>query len=648
MTRRHGRSLRPGHVAALAVLAALGVTHLRSRGRRPGHRERIDRLEVADDHERIARISAQLEFPWETETALSLALFRTFAIPSISRVLASSRAFLDEPRRRYDDTELLLAEIQQHGVGSDRARQALRRINRMHAAFDLDPDDMRYVLSTFVIQPDEFITRFGWRPPTPVEREAAWRFWREVGHRMGVRGLPDDRETFVAFGREFEARRFAYDPDNHAVAEATMSMYLAEVLRVPVVLHRLARPVLLALLEPHLVEALGYAQPQPWLRRLVAALLVARARLSAWFVPPRRRPVVLAERPRASYPHGYRIAELGTFPHGDRPGARPPTPGDHELRRTRHHRVDTGEVVIDVEVLPPHRASVRAPVVLVAGLGAQRIDWPPGLLTALREAGHEVVTFDNRDAGASSGCDDRAGDAGDLERWRAGEPFRVPYRLRDLAEDTVAVLDHLGIDAAHVVGRSMGGMIAQRVAMHAPERVVSLTSMQSTTGAADVGQPTEDAMEALAVQTPPEREAVIAAGLARTHVTGSPGLIDEAAVRARIGAAFDRAHRPAGTTRQLLAILAEEDRTEALTALDVPTLVVHGDADTLVPISGGRATAAAIPGARLLEVPGLGHDLPDALLGGVADAVVGHLAAAERSSRRTEPRVEWSSSTGLP
>ena len=303
---------------------------------------------------------------------------------------------------------------------------------------------------------------------------------------------------------------------------------------------------------------------------------------------------------------------------------------DHErTARRRHHRVDTGEVLLDVEVLGPTGPASGAPVLLVSGLGAQRIDWPPGLVAALRAAGHEVVAFDHRDAGASSGCHERPGDAADLDRWRDGRPFRVPYRLQDLADDAIAILDHLGIEVAHVIGRSMGGMVAQRLAIHAPERVRSLTSMQSTTGAPDVGQPTPAAMEALAVATPPEREAVVAAGLARSRITGSPGLIDDDAVRRRIGAAFDRAHRPEGTTRQLLAILAEEDRTALLRGVATPTLVVHGDADTLVPVSGGRATAAAIPGAQLVEVAGLGHDLPDRLLPRVAEAIVDHLADAE-------------------
>ncbi|MCC5947965.1 MAG: alpha/beta fold hydrolase [Nitriliruptoraceae bacterium] len=620
--------------ATAGVLAGL---HARSRQRRPGHLAELAGSDPVQDHERIARVTAQWEFPWDTETALSLALFRTFAVPSISTVLASSRAFRDEPRRRYDDTELLLAEVQEHGVATERGRAALRRVNRMHAAYDLDPDDMRYVLSTFVVQPDDWIARFGWRPLTDAEREAAWRFWRAVGQRMGVTDLPEDRRTLVAFSRDFEARSFVFHPDNHRVADATMRMYLAEVLRIPAPLRPLAQRAVLALLEPPLVAALGYPAPPRWLRVVVPAALRLRARVLAWFVPPRRRPVRLTERPRPSYPGGYDIAQLGTFPHrrpvtdpvaGDR-GAptRREVPGP---TRRGHHRVDTGEVTLDVEVRRPPRPVVGTPVLLVSGLGAQRTDWPPGLVDALLASGREVITFDNRDAGLSEGCDERPGDERDLERWRDGEPFEVAYTLSDLRDDALAVLDHLGLDAAHVLGRSMGGMIAQRLAAEAPERVVSLTSMQSTTGAADVGQPSEAAMEAIARPTPPTREAVIAASLERNRITGSPGLIDEDAVRARLEAAYDRAYRPAGTTRQLLAILAEPDRTPLLGTITAPTLVVHGDRDTLVAVSGGRATAAAIPGARLEVVEGMGHDLPAPLIAPVARVITDHLDAAER------------------
>lgn len=308
-----------------------------------------------------------------------------------------------------------------------------------------------------------------------------------------------------------------------------------------------------------------------------------------------------------------------------------PEPRLHHLDPpgTRLHLVDREAHVLEVAVHPPSGPVTRPPVLLHCGLGAQRIDWLPAFVGALTVRGHEVVAFDPRDVGGSSGFDHLPGDTSDLERWRDGEPFRVPYRLTDLRDDALAVLDHLDIDAAHVIGRSMGGMVAQHLAIHAPARVRSLVSFQSTTGAEDAGQPSEAAMEALAAPTPSTRQGVIEAGVERSRITGSPGRVDEAAVRARLAEAYDRAHRPAGKTRQLLAILAEEDRTPALAAVRVPTLILHGDADTLVDVTGGMATAAAIPGARLEIVAGLGHDLPDTLIDPVMRAITGHLDAVD-------------------
>jgi pimeloyl-ACP methyl ester carboxylesterase len=181
-----------------------------------------------------------------------------------------------------------------------------------------------------------------------------------------------------------------------------------------------------------------------------------------------------------------------------------------------------------------------------------------------------------------------------------------------MAADGIALLDHLGIDAAHVVGASMGGMIAQTMAIEHADRVLSLTSIMSTTGDPSVGAPTGEALGALVTPRPQDREAAITQGVAATKVIGSPEHFDEERTRARAAAAYDRCFNPAGFGRQLLAILASGDRTERLRTLDVPTLVIHGDKDPLVTPTGGEATAAAIPGAELLVLEGMGHDLPPA------------------------------------
>lgn len=310
-----GRRRRLTLAASLAV--GLGALHARSRGRRPGHLDRVRDLDPEKSFAEITRVDSAFEFPWDTETALSLALFRTFAVPTISRILLDSGAFTEDTRRRYDDTELLLAEVEEHGLDSDRGRQAIRRVNRMHAAYPIRPIDLTYVLSTFVVEPRRWIDRYGWRPLHDHEVEAGWRYWRELGARMGVTDLPDTVEAFTAWNRAFEAAEFRYDPANHAVADATMTMYLTEVYGVPAALLPAARQATLAVLEPDLVAALGYDPPPAWLRRSAHAVLRVRAQVLRHLVPPRRTPYRITEVPRPTYPLGYRIADLGTFPDGE-------------------------------------------------------------------------------------------------------------------------------------------------------------------------------------------------------------------------------------------------------------------------------------------------------------------------------------------
>ncbi|PZG03028.1 alpha/beta hydrolase [Nonomuraea aridisoli] len=238
------------------------------------------------------------------------------------------------------------------------------------------------------------------------------------------------------------------------------------------------------------------------------------------------------------------------------------------------------------------------------GLGAQLIQWDEELCRLLVEQGHHVVRFDNRDAGLST----HLHDAGVPAR---GEP--APYLLDDMADDAAGLMDALGWSAAHVVGASMGGMIAQTLAIRHPERVLSLTSIMSTPGPG-VAPPTEAAMGALLSRPPSDRDGVMDQAVVTWSVIGSPGYeLDRELIRARAGLAYDRCFDPAGTARQLAAINASGDRTEALAAVRVPALVLHGEEDPLIPVAGGRATAAAVPGSRLVTYPGMGHDLPRAL-----------------------------------
>lgn len=249
-------------------------------------------------------------------------------------------------------------------------------------------------------------------------------------------------------------------------------------------------------------------------------------------------------------------------------------------------------------------------LLLIMGLGAQMIGWPEGFCTLLADQGLHVIRFDNRDAGLSTHLHEAGRPDLRAVARREQEP---PYVLADMAADAVAVLDALGIERAHVVGGSMGGMIAQEVAICFPERVLSLTSIFSTP-AANVGKPTPEASAALNAPAPTTAEEAGLRALANAAVYGSPGYpLDEERIVWRAQEQFRRANDPAGFARQLAAIYGSRDRRPLLAELTVPTLVLHGEADTLVQPDGGVATAAAVQGARLVTYPGMGHDLPEQL-----------------------------------
>ncbi|MEU8279884.1 alpha/beta fold hydrolase [Microbispora bryophytorum] len=250
------------------------------------------------------------------------------------------------------------------------------------------------------------------------------------------------------------------------------------------------------------------------------------------------------------------------------------------------------------------------PVLLIMGLGAQMIGWPEGLIELLVESGHQVVRFDNRDVGLSTHFTPADG--------LAPAPA---YRLDDMADDTAGLMDVLGWESAHVVGASMGGMIAQALAIRHPVRVRTLTSIMSTPGPR-VGRATEEAATVLMAPPAQGRDEVIARAVATARVIGSPGYeMDVERVTRMAAEAYDRAFDPAGTARQFTAIRISGDRTEGLRELSVPALVIHGEDDPLVTLEGGTATADAIPGAKLLTFPGMGHDLPRPLWPVIAEAI---------------------------
>jgi pimeloyl-ACP methyl ester carboxylesterase len=248
------------------------------------------------------------------------------------------------------------------------------------------------------------------------------------------------------------------------------------------------------------------------------------------------------------------------------------------------------------------------PVLLVMGGGAQMINWPEGFCAELVNRDLHVIRFDNRDAGRSSHFSD--GPVPDLQAAVAGDFSSVSYTLSDMAADTVGLLEALGFDSAHLVGASLGGMIVQAIAIEYPGRVRSLTSMMSTTGDRTVGQPDFNAIGSLGAP-PEDRQGYIDWWVRSFRVIGSPGFeFDEAAIAERAGRAYDRGHDRLGMMRQSVAVLASGDRTAQLRSLRVLTLVLHGAADILCDVSGGRATAAAIPDAKLVIIDGMGHNMP--------------------------------------
>jgi pimeloyl-ACP methyl ester carboxylesterase len=273
-------------------------------------------------------------------------------------------------------------------------------------------------------------------------------------------------------------------------------------------------------------------------------------------------------------------------------------------------------------------------LVLIMGLGAQMILWEEEFCEALAARGFFVVRFDNRDIGRSTQLDalGMPNVMAAMQAAMTGKPVEAPYTLAEMADDTVGLMTALGIDRAHIVGASMGGMIAQTVAIRHPERCLSMTSIMSTTGDPTLPQATAEAMTMLLTPPPGDREGNVARAIAAWKVIGSPGYpFDEPRMRALFGRAFDRGYNPAGVARQLTAIVASGDRTAALRSVTVPTLVIHGADDPLVRVEAGRATAAAIPGATLLEIPGMGHDLPVGTWRPIIDAIA---ALAARASAR--------------
>ncbi len=277
--------------------------------------ERIERLDPERDALEVHQLVCAHEFPWDTLQALSFALFRTYAVPSIGSLLDRTGELTGRSRKRYEDTGLLLDAVLEHGADSGPGRQALRRVNAMHAAYDISNDDMRYVLSTFVVMPIRWNAAYGWRPFTELEKRASVAYHRELGRRMGIRDLPATWQEWERLLDEYETEHFAPDPGGRRVADATLELFTT----FPLNRHlprSLVRSATLAVMDDRLLAALGYARPPALLRTAVRSGLRARARVVRW-LPRRREPLFFRAQPVVQlHAGGYDVSRLGTFPRG--------------------------------------------------------------------------------------------------------------------------------------------------------------------------------------------------------------------------------------------------------------------------------------------------------------------------------------------
>jgi len=308
--------------------------------RRFAVRDHIATLDVERDCEQIARLLGTVEFPWDIIRALELALYRSYCVPTIGGLLDSTQEFARRTQKRYDDTSLLLAEVIENGLESDRGREAIRRINRIHGRFAISNDDMRYVLSTFVAVPLRWLERFGWRPVTEHERVGGHNYYRELGHRMGIRDIPATWQEMLALSDAYEREHFAPTAASAAVGEATRELFVRWLWFLPAPLVRVG---VHALLDEPVLRVFGFrAAPKP-VQVAVAAALRARGKLVRR-LPPRRRPFRVAESwPVRSYPRGYTIEQLGpTEP--QLPGATSTTASTSS--GSRNAPMSSGEVLV--------------------------------------------------------------------------------------------------------------------------------------------------------------------------------------------------------------------------------------------------------------------------------------------------------------
>jgi ER-bound oxygenase mpaB/B'/Rubber oxygenase, catalytic domain len=269
--------------------------------------KRIEQLDPVTNHQEIIYLVGAFEFPFVVQRSLEFALFRTFAVPSISALLDQSGNFQQGGQKRYDDTALIIAEIAEHGYDSERGRAAIRRMNQIHHHFKIANSDYLYVLSTFVFEPIRWNRLLAWRPSTQKERLANYYFWVEIGRRMNIKNIPETYEAFEAFNIEYEKTHFKYASSNHKIAEYSLLTFLAWF---PKPLRPLIRYSLYALMDEPLRAALGYPKPPRVFIWLVKKTFRLRANMIK-LIPPRKKPFLYTKKANRSYPDGYTIEDIG-------------------------------------------------------------------------------------------------------------------------------------------------------------------------------------------------------------------------------------------------------------------------------------------------------------------------------------------------
>jgi hypothetical protein len=269
--------------------------------------DEIQRLDPVADHQRIVFLSTRYDFPFDTTRALELGLFRTFCVPSIAQLLDRTAEFYQRAQKRYDDTDIIVSELMEHGYDSERGQRALRRMNQLHGRFAIPNEDFLYVLSTFIYEPIRWNARFGWRPMCANEKLAMFHFWRAVGQRMSIQDIPADYDVFERYNVAYEKMHYRYTDANHRVGNATLEMFVRWF---PRLLAPLTRHAMYAVMDDPVLDGFGFPRPSRLMRWVIQMILRSRACVLPW-LPRRRRPYLRTEGKHRTYPNGYVIEQLG-------------------------------------------------------------------------------------------------------------------------------------------------------------------------------------------------------------------------------------------------------------------------------------------------------------------------------------------------